>query len=94
MRITVASGKGGTGKTTLATNLAFIAAQNVRTAAYVDCDVEEPNGHIFLRPAICEERPAGIKVPYVDIAGCIFCDKCEEICQFNAIVCFAKEVRV
>jgi MinD superfamily P-loop ATPase len=94
MRIAVASGKGGTGKSTLATNLAFIGAQNGRTIAYVDCDVEEPNGHIFLRPEICYERPIGKKIPVVDISKCIFCDRCEKICQFNAIACFAKEILI
>ena len=94
MRIAVASGKGGTGKTTLATNLAWVAAQNGQTIAYVDCDVEEPNGHLFLRPEISEERPIGKTIPCVDLAKCIFCDKCEEICQFNAIACFAKEVLI
>ena len=52
LRIAIASGKGGTGKTTLATNLAFVLAETGATTAYVDCDVEEPNGHLFLKPAI------------------------------------------
>jgi len=94
MRIAIASGKGGTGKTTLATNLAFIAARNGRSIAYIDCDVEEPNGHLFLRPQITEERPIGKMVPCVDLAACIFCDECEEICQFSAIVCLAEKVQV
>jgi len=94
VRIAIASGKGGTGKTTLATNLAFIAAQNGRTITYIDCDVEEPNGHLFLKPRIREKRPIGKQVPCVDMKKCILCDECEKICQFNAIVCLGEEVRV
>jgi MinD superfamily P-loop ATPase len=94
MRVAIASGKGGTGKTTLATNLAFVGAEDGHTVAYVDCDVEEPNGHLFLRPEILENRPIGKNVPSVDMTKCVLCDECEEICQFNAIVCFAEEVRV
>ena len=52
MKIAVASGKGGTGKTTLATNLAVVASRQGCSTAYIDCDVEEPNGHLFLKPAI------------------------------------------
>ena len=52
IRIAIASGKGGTGKTTVATNLVSVIASHGDTVAYVDCDVEEPNGHIFLRPVI------------------------------------------
>ena len=54
MKIAIASGKGGTGKTTIATNLAFSIARMGRTVQYLDCDVEEPNGHIFLKPDIEE----------------------------------------
>jgi MinD superfamily P-loop ATPase len=94
MRIAVASGKGGTGKTTLATNLAWVAAQEGRKVAYLDCDVEEPNGHLFLRPEITERRSVGGLIPKVDNEKCILCDQCEEICQFNAILCMGEQVRV
>ena len=50
MKIAIASGKGGTGKTTVATNLAYVASRKGQSVAYLDCDVEEPNGHIFLKP--------------------------------------------
>jgi MinD superfamily P-loop ATPase len=86
MRIAVASGKGGTGKTTVATNLAYVAATNGRTVAYVDCDVEEPNGHLFLKPEWLVARPATRLVPQVDEAKCTHCDRCSEICQYSAIV--------
>ncbi len=94
MRIAIASGKGGTGKTTLATNLAFLASEEGQNVTYLDCDVEEPNGHLFLRPLINERRPIGGLIPKVDAEKCILCDQCEEICQFNAIVCMGEQVRV
>ena len=87
MRIVVASGKGGTGKTTVATNLACVASRTSPRVAYLDCDVEEPNGAIFLRPEISEERTVGKRVPEVDAACCIQCGECGEICQYSAIVC-------
>lgn len=94
MRIAIASGKGGTGKTTVATNLAFISAQSGRSTTYLDCDVEEPNGHLFLRPKFSICRPIGKNIPDVDLEKCIFCDRCEEICQFNAILGLSDEIRV
>ncbi len=85
MRIAVASGKGGTGKTTVATNLAHVASRNV-AVAYLDCDVEEPNGAIFLRPDLQDDRPVTSPVPEVDQARCTHCQRCGQICQFSAIV--------
>ncbi len=92
MRIAVASGKGGTGKTTVATNLAFVAARSGRRVAYVDCDVEEPNGAIFLKPRIQEDRAVGSPVPKVDPTRCTLCGQCGEICQYSAIVCMNETV--
>jgi MinD superfamily P-loop ATPase len=94
MKIAVASGKGGTGKTTVATNLAVVAARAGRGVAYLDCDVEEPNGYIFLKPTISETKPIGCLVPEVDEAVCISCGKCGQICQYSAIVCVGKKVLV
>lgn len=85
MRIAVASGKGGTGKTTVATNLAFVASLHDRTVAYVDCDVEEPNGHLFLKPEWTIRKPVTRLVPQVDESKCTHCGRCGEICQFSAI---------
>lgn len=85
MNIAIASGKGGTGKTTVATNLAHVASRSGRTVAYLDCDVEEPNGHIFLRPAIEEERPIEKPVPVVDPAPCTHCGECARVCRYGAI---------
>jgi len=84
--IAVASGKGGTGKTTVATNLSQIIARSTGSAVYVDCDVEEPNGHIFIKPEIDQRRTATMQYPEVDEDTCISCGKCGEICQFKAIV--------
>ena len=86
MKIAIASGKGGTGKTTIATNLAWSAADAGEKVTYVDCDVEEPNGHIFLKPEITESGKATMLYPEVDENKCISCGKCAEICQFKAII--------
>jgi len=94
MRIAVASGKGGTGKTTVATNLAYVASGNGRSVTYVDCDVEEPNGHIFLKPQFESSTPVGTLIPKVDDAKCTHCGKCGEICQYSAIAALEKAVLV
>jgi MinD superfamily P-loop ATPase len=86
MRIAIASGKGGTGKTTVATNLAVLAARSGQRVCYLDCDVEEPNGALFLRPAGRETRRVGRPVPIVNMDACTGCGKCGEICQFSAIL--------
>jgi MinD superfamily P-loop ATPase len=80
--ISIASGKGGTGKTTIATNLAVALDQPVHV---LDCDVEEPNAHLFLRPEITASLAFEVEVPEIDAAKCTLCGKCQEICQFNAI---------
>ncbi|MDP8241383.1 MAG: P-loop NTPase [Candidatus Hatepunaea meridiana] len=119
-KIAVASGKGGTGKTTVATNLAVTLAsygkqsseyalqrvltmsptlQNIRAEAstqssrfqanqiaYLDCDVEAPNGHIFLKPIIQQRKAASIPVPNVNLDVCDGCGECGKVCQFSAIV--------
>jgi len=87
MRIAVASGKGGTGKTIIATSLACSIARMGKTAQYLDCDVEEPNGHIFLKPDIKETQKVTVGVPEVDTELCNGCGKCGQLCQYSAIVC-------
>jgi MinD superfamily P-loop ATPase len=87
MKIAIASGKGGTGKTTLATNLACSIARMDKEVQYLDCDVEEPNGHIFLKPDIKETHNATICVPEVDTEICAGCGNCGQLCQYSAIVC-------
>ena len=86
MKIAIASGKGGTGKTTIATNLACSIAYMGKTVQYLDCDVEEPNGHIFLKPDIKETQSITISVPEVDTEKCNGCGKCGQICQYSAII--------
>jgi len=82
MIITVASGKGGTGKTTVATNLAVSVDGPVQL---LDCDVEEPNAHLFLRPVIEETITVTTPIPEIDLEKCNQCKKCAEICRFRAI---------
>ena len=94
MKIAVASGKGGTGKTTVATNMAYVASRNGRSVAYIDCDVEEPNGHIFLKPQFDSTTPVGTLIPKVDESKCTYCGQCGEICQYSAIVSAGETVLV
>jgi MinD superfamily P-loop ATPase len=91
MNICIASGKGGTGKTTIATNLAYTARQPV---LLLDCDVEEPNAHLFLKPTITETEPVYKPVPQIDQAVCTFCGKCGEICEYNALAVLKDQVLV
>ncbi len=89
MIISVASGKGGTGKTTIATNLAVSMDQPVQL---VDCDVEEPNAHIFMKPQITLRLAVNKMVPSVDMELCDLCEACGKICQFSAITVIGKKV--
>jgi len=94
MRLAIASGKGGTGKTTVATNLAWMAARDGCRVAYLDCDVEAPNGRLFLKPEIASSLPIGRLHPRVDETTCTHCGLCGEICQYSAIVCVGEKVLV
>jgi len=85
MNIAVASGKGGTGKTTIATNLAAAVSRTGLEVQYLDCDVEEPNGHIFLKPTIERRDEVTVGVPKVDAKKCNGCGRCAELCQYSAI---------
>ena len=82
MKISIASGKGGTGKTMVTASLATIWQ---RPIVAVDLDVEEPNLHLFLKPSISDQQAAFMEVPKVDESRCDFCRQCSEICQFKAI---------
>lgn len=92
LTVAVASGKGGTGKTTVSANLACAAVEAGHKAAYLDCDVEEPNGHLFLKPRISHHYPVGIPVPVVNEEKCIKCGACGEVCQYSAIVKISKTI--
>jgi len=87
MRIAVASGKGGTGKTTVAVNLALTAARAGLSVHLGDCDVEEPNARLFLDVAFEAPRDVSVPVPVIDAAICNHCGACAKICAFNAIAC-------
>jgi len=90
MKIAVLSGKGGTGKTLVSVNLAAAAGQSV----YVDCDVEEPNGHLFFKPLHVSENETTIKIPIINRALCNGCRKCIEFCKFNALAFIKDKVIV
>jgi MinD superfamily P-loop ATPase len=92
MRVVVASGKGGTGKTTVATSLAL--ALNFAHALFLDCDVEAPNAHLFLYPAFERQEEVGILIPQVDESRCTFCGRCAEVCQFHAIAVIGRKTLV
>lgn len=94
MKIAIASGKGGTGKTTVATNLAFMLAERCEAVAYLDCDVEEPNGHLFLKPSIDQKIPATIPVPVIDESKCCVCGECVKFCHYRALVRLGKTIMV
>lgn len=95
MIVTIASGKGGTGKTTVAVSLALSLTACHRTSTdhpllscnplFLDCDVEEPNAALFLRPTIEERREVGVLTPQVDFGQCTYCGRCAEVCQYHAI---------
>ncbi len=92
MRIAVASGKGGTGKTTVAVNLALSIEK--KPIYYFDCDVEEPNAHIFLKPEFNNTEPLGIMVPRVDFTRCDYCGMCADACEYSAILVARKKLMI
>jgi len=90
MIVSIASGKGGTGKTTFAVCLAL----SLGRAQFLDCDVEEPNASIFLKPAIDKRRPVSVPEPWVDESKCTHCGECATICAYHAIAVFGKSVLI
>lgn len=94
MKIAIASGKGGTGKTMIATNLAWYLAQQGEAVVYADVDVEEPNGHIFLKPTFDQCHQVNVLVPKVKQDLCQHCGQCTEFCQYNAIAEMPNEVLI
>ena len=94
MKITIASGKGGTGKTTISTNLSSYLASSGKDVVLADLDVEEPNSALFLKPKLVEKLVSNKMVPSWNSEDCTLCGKCEEVCNFNAILHLPDEIRV
>jgi len=93
MIVSIASGKGGTGKTLVATSLAH-ALKDITPVTLLDCDVEEPNDHIYMRARLVSSEPVNIPVPFVDESRCITCGMCHDVCAFNAIAVLGSAVLV
>ncbi len=90
MIISIASGKGGTGKTTIATNLAL----SLKNIQFLDCDVEEPNSNIFIKSLIKESEDVKVDVPKINEEKCNYCKKCADFCMYNAIAVVPSKVLV
>lgn len=98
MIIAVASGKGGTGKTTVATSLAVSVAEgepgNSEGILFLDCDVEEPNAALLLKPLLTGREEVGILIPQVDAEKCTYCGRCAEVCVWHAIAVVGEKVLI
>ena len=94
LSLAIASGKGGTGKTTIAVNLALTFEKENTPVQLLDCDVEEPNAHLFLEPVLTHKQSIGIPVPSIDLDKCSFCGRCAEVCAFNALAVLKDNVMI
>ena len=94
MVICIASGKGGTGKTLVSVNLALSLAQSGRKVQLIDCDVEEPNDHLFLKPEIESSEEVALPVPRIDESKCTLCRECVDFCAYNALALAGEKVMV
>jgi len=88
MIVSIASGKGGTGKTSIAVNMAV----SIKNAQLLDCDVEEPNAHLLLHPKINREEPVYTLIPSINEKLCNYCGKCADFCQYNAIFVSSEKI--
>lgn len=94
MKITIASGKGGTGKTTISTNLSSYLTSLGKDVVLADLDVEEPNSALFLKPKLVKKLVSNKMVPSWNSEDCTLCGECEEVCNFNAILHLPDEIKV
>ena len=94
MQIAIASGKGGTGKTTVAVNLAYALKARGEKIRLFDCDVEEPNDHLFVQEEFVEEIPVDVVKPEVDLKKCIACGKCSNACAYKALALIKNKLLV
>jgi MinD superfamily P-loop ATPase len=97
MQISIASGKGGTGKTTIATSLAISLAVDsihINSVSFLDCDVEEPNAYLYLHPTFHKQQDAVILLPKINQTLCTACGRCVEVCQFHALALIGKKILV
>jgi MinD superfamily P-loop ATPase len=92
MKVTIASGKGGTGKTTVAVSLVLSLTDEY--LYFLDCDVEEPNAGLFLHPRIVETREVTQFIPQIDMSSCTACGRCAEVCQYHAIAVIGQQMLV
>lgn len=94
LKITIASGKGGTGKTTISTNLTSYLASKAQEVVLCDLDVEEPNSALFIKSSLKNEQICNKMVPKWESEECILCGECAKVCNFNAIVALPSEILV
>jgi len=94
MNIAIASGKGGTGKTTFSVNLAYNLAENGEQVRLLDCDVEEPNDHLFIEPEFNDEQSVSVLKPHLDETACTGCGICADACRYNAIAVVKDQVLI